>query len=305
MLNKLFRFFHTFCSITLLLFASLHATPNNQKVCIVIPAYNEEKRIPLTLETYVSYFDKTGLKVTFLVVANNCSDKTVQVSRKIAKKHKNIEIMDLKPGGKGFALKQGFEWASRKNFDIVGMVDADMATLPEHYYELILAMDGYDGAIASRYIKGAVVSPKRPWGRKVGGKIYNWILKTTFGLNYKDTQCGAKIFTQDTIQKVAPLMQETGWAWDLEFLYLCKLFNKNIVEVPTTWSDQPGSHLTVSSKLVKEFLGSPKRIKKRHQEQKIALKKEALQKKRDQKKKEKEERKRAWAEKKLRRHNVS
>jgi glycosyltransferase involved in cell wall biosynthesis len=266
------------------LFFSIFTLFAHARICIVIPAYNEETRLKRTLETYAEYFKQTPEKVTFLVVANNCSDKTVQVAYEVAKKYKNIEVMDIQPGGKGLALKHGWQWAVKKNFDLIGFVDADMATLPEHFYELVVAMQGHDGAIASRYIKGAVVSPSRPWSRKLGGKLYNWILRARFGLPYKDTQCGAKIFTKDTMVKVVPLMQEIGWSFDLELLYLCKLFEKDIVEVPTTWSDQPGSHLQITSKLAKEFLNSPKRIKQRHKKKKQELKHAAKLKKQQKKK---------------------
>ena len=250
----------------------------HQKICIVVPAYNEATRIEHMLEAYAEYFEKKPETTTFLVAANNCKDNTVAVAQAVAKKHKNIKIIDLKPGGKGFAVKEGFLWAlkSKIKYDLIGFVDADMATLPQYYYDLIIASKHHDGAIASRYIKGAQIHPSRPWGKKIGGKLYNWMLRAMFGLKYKDTQCGAKIFNHDTIEKIAPLMSETGWSFDLELLYLCKLFEKDIVEVPTTWSDQPGSHLTISSKLAKEFLNSPKRIKQRHQNKKQELKKEKL-----------------------------
>ena len=263
---------------------SIFTLQANQKICIVIPAYNEATRIEHTLEAYTKYFDTKPEKTTFLVVANNCKDNTVAVTKAVAKKHKNIKVIDLKPGGKGFAIKQGFLRAlrSKTKFDFIGFVDADMATLPQYFYDLIIACKNHDGAIASRYAKGAVVHPKRPWGRKMGGKLYNWILRAMFGLKYKDTQCGAKIFNHDTIEKVAPLMSEIGWSFDLELLYLCKLFEKNIAEVPTTWSDQPGSHLAISSSIAKEFLNSPKRIKQRHQDLKLKLKKEKLAQKKEQ-----------------------
>lgn len=291
MLNKIFSISKYTAFLILIALSTVQAT--HQKVCIIIPAYNEESRIANTLKTYADYYKNKPEKTSFLVVANNCSDQTVQVAQKVAEKYKNINIIDFEKGGKGFAVKQGFLWAlrSKKHYDLIGFVDADMATLPQYYYDLILACKNHDGAIASRYIKGAVVTPKRPWGRKLGGKFYNWILRTFSGLNYKDTQCGAKIFNRDTIQKVAPLMHETGWSWDLEFLYLCKLFDKDIAEIPTTWSDQPGSRLVINSTLAKEFLNSPKRIKQRHKPKKTAIKKEKLarkkQKQLDKKKKQK------------------
>lgn len=250
----------------LLSFLVLTSSVFSQKnVCIVIPAYNEEQRIEKTLEAYAKYFSQKPEKTTFLVVANNCKDKTVEVVQKVQKTHKNIQYLDLKPGGKGFAIKEGFKWALEGDFDLIGFVDADMATQPQYFYDLIDASVDLDGAIASRYAPGAQVSPKRPFLRKLGGKFYNWMLRTRLGINFKDTQCGAKIFTKDTVEKITPHMQEKGWAADLEMLYLSKLFGKKIKEVATTWSDQPGTHLQITSKLMKEFLNSPKRIKQRHE----------------------------------------
>lgn len=262
-----------------------HEIHAQSSICIVIPAYNEELRIEHTLRSYVHYFSAKPEDTTFLIVANNCKDDTVGVSKKIQaetaalKNNVHIEIMDLKPGGKGFALKEGFLWAISKDFTLIGFVDADMATKPQYFYDLIIATANADGAIASRYISGADVSPARPWLRKIGGKFYNWILRTKLHIPFKDTQCGAKIFSYDTIQKIAPHLQEQGWAIDLEMLYLCKLEGKVIKEIPTTWSDQPGSHLNISSKLIKEFLNSPERIKKRHRVHKKQMQQDARNKK--------------------------
>lgn len=263
-------FLFVFCLISPLL--------SQSTICIVIPAYNEESRIKNTLQSYAQYFATKPEKTTFLVVANNCKDNTVGVSRQVQaetnEKNNNvhIEILDLKPGGKGFAVKEGFLWALAKEFDLIGFVDADMATKPQYFYDLIIACRNADGAIASRYIKGADVFPSRPWLRKLGGKFYNWMLRTKLHIPFRDTQCGAKIFTKDTIAKVAPHMTEKKWAFDLELLYLCRLENKLIKEIPTTWSDQPGSKLSISSNLIKDFLDSPNRIKKNH----AALKKDLL-----------------------------
>ena len=217
-------------------------------VLIVIPAYNEEKRITKTLLAYFDYFKKCkNVNATFLVVCNNCSDKTPKICKDLQKKYSELHFIDLKPGGKGFAVKQGFLKALEyKNADYIGFVDADMATKPPYFYELITKIQGHDGAIASRYKKGARVWPNRPFIKRVGGKFYNWVLRKNFHLDIRDTQCGAKLFTYDTIQKAAPHMQETKWAWDLEFLYICQLYDKDIVEVATTWSDMPGSSLTIS-----------------------------------------------------------
>ena len=95
-------------------------------ICIIIPAYNEELRIKPTLQAYAQFFSAKPEKTTFLVVANNCSDNTVEVVKTIAKDRCNIELLDLKPGGKGFAVKQGFLWALQQDFDLIGFVNKNI-----------------------------------------------------------------------------------------------------------------------------------------------------------------------------------
>ena len=236
------------------------------KVCIVIPAYNEEARIEPTINAYIEFFaSKKSLTTDFLVVANSCKDKTAAICKKLQRQYKNLYLLDLPQGGKGYAVKEGFQHALKKDYDLIGFVDADMATKPLYFYELITKIDGYDGVIASRYAKDAHVSPKRPLLRKIGGKIYNFVLRHQFHMPFKDTQCGAKIFSRATIQDIVPHMQEKGWAFDLEVLYLCTLYNRNILETPTTWSDIPGSHLDIGASRT-EFTTALYRIKTRHKD---------------------------------------
>ena len=235
-------------------------------VVIVIPAYNEEHRIEKTLSAYFDYFNKLkNVFVTFLVVCNNCSDNTAGICRDVQSNCSNLHYLNLKPGGKGFAVKQGFLKALEfSDADLIGFVDADMATTPHYFYELITKIKNHDGIIASRYKDGARVWPNRPFIKKIGGKFYNWVLRQNFHLDVRDTQCGAKLFTYETVAAIAEHMKESGWAFDLELLYLCQLFDKDIVEIPTTWVDAPGSHLAISS-CYKEFISAPIRIKKEHQ----------------------------------------
>ena len=261
------------------------------RVIIVIPAYNEEERIEATLHAYFDYFNKIkNLTTTFLVVCNNCSDDTAGVCKRIQKTHPELHYINLKPGGKGFAVKQGFLKALDYNVDLIGFVDADMATTPPYFYELITKIKDHDGVIASRYKKDARVWPNRPFIKEIGGKFYNWVLRQNFHLDIRDTQCGAKLFTYKTIEAVAPFMKEIGWAFDLELLYLCQLCDKDIIEVPTTWSDMPGSHLTISG-CYKEFISAPVRIKKNQKELAKRLADEKAKRKREARAKEKAERK--------------
>ena len=105
-----------------------------EKVSIIIPAHNEEKRIGRTLKEYISYFKRKKLNFQIIVVLNACSDNTL----KIVKKYKELEILNFKQGGKGFAIIEGFKKALKKKSNLIGFVDADMATPPVAFYDLIL-----------------------------------------------------------------------------------------------------------------------------------------------------------------------
>lgn len=218
------------------------------KVSIIIPAYNEEKRIERTLRAYHTFFSEHH-ENTFelLVVLNGCKDNTLGVVTKVRNELGGaIRIIDLKPAGKGLAIKTGFADALTRDNDLIGFVDADMATAPQAFYDLINNIDKYDGIIASRYMPGAQVFPPRPfykeWGRKI---VYHSLVWLLFGLKYYDFQCGAKLFKRSVLETITPLLTVHQWAFDVELLYLCKKYKFKIREYPTVWHDQADSKLTL------------------------------------------------------------
>ncbi len=192
----------------------------------IIPAYNEEKRIGRTLENYSNYFEKIrkndGLDYQILVVINNTHDGTEDIVKTWHKKNKRISYLNLKEGGKGNAIINGFEKATKENFDLIGFVDADMSTKPNYFYELIKNIKNYDGIIASRYINGAKVKPKQQIKRMIVSRVGNLIIRTLFLIPYRDTQCGAKIFKKAALKKVLPSLGITNWAFDVDLIYQLK-----------------------------------------------------------------------------------
>ena len=221
------------------------------KIAIIIPAYNEEKRIGKTLDRYYAFFkakENEGIKISLIVVLNGCSDNTIDVVRQKQKSISYLFSIDRVQAGKGLAIKAGFEKALEGDFDLIGFVDADMATLPQYFYQLITNLGEFDGIIASRYLKESVVVPARPaikeWGRRF---IYHPLIWLLFQLRFSDYQCGAKLFKREVIQHVTPFLTVKQWAFDVELLYLCKKFGYEIKEIPTTWYDQTGSKLTIGS----------------------------------------------------------
>ena len=217
------------------------------KIALIIPAHNEASRIGRMLTAYIDYFANTNHELLYMVVLNGCTDNTLEVVREY-QQHDNLEIIDVPQAGKGYAITIGFEAALDKPVELIGFVDADMATKPEHFEELITHLGNYDGIIASRYMKESKLYPPRPaikeWGRRLVYQPLIWLL---FGMRYVDYQCGAKLFKYAVIEQITPYLTMHQWAFDVELLYLCKRFGFSIKEWPTTWYDQAESKLKICS----------------------------------------------------------
>ena len=219
------------------------------KIALVVPAHNEEQRISNTLQAYAHFFtDKKDINITYIVVLNGCTDNTIGVVSEQRFSIPTLVILDMPEAGKGRAIKAGFAYALAHDqvFDAIGFVDADGATAPAAYYDLISNLDTADGIIASRYMPGAYIEPERPlikrWGSKLVYEPLVWLL---LGLSYYDLQCGAKLFKRPVIARIITQLTIAQWAFDIELLYLCKRYGFTIKEVPTVWYDQAGSKLKI------------------------------------------------------------
>ncbi|MEI6731238.1 MAG: glycosyltransferase [archaeon] len=217
------------------------------KIGIVIPAYNEEKRIAKTLQAYSKYFENARKKGEFdyelLIVINGTTDSTPKIVSSFVRKNKRIKSLNLKRGGKGFAVRAGFTNFLKRKFDLIGFVDADLATSPEAYNELISNISNYDGIIASRYIPGAKVSPKPTLARMFVSRVFNILIRVVLFLPYQDTQCGAKLFKREALGPIMPNLSMSNWAFDVDILFNLQRQGFKIREYPTTWSDQKYSKI--------------------------------------------------------------
>jgi len=226
------------------------------KISIIIPAHNEEERIGRTLFTYLKFFKslkKQGdLDFEIIVVINNTRDKTEEIVKSYSKENKEIKYLVYKDGGKGFAIIKGFEDSLKRHNDLIGFVDADMATAPEHFYWLIKYLGKNHGAIASRGLKKSIV--KTSLKRKITHKGFNFLVRSLLFLPYSDTQCGAKIFKREAIEKIVNELGITQWGFDVDLLYRLRKtrFNK-IIEIPTVWEDMEGSKLNLKSVPIRMF----------------------------------------------------
>lgn len=215
-------------------------------ICIIIPAHNEGLRIGKTLESYGTFFrnlkkqKKTG-EFEILVVLNACIDTTLSIVEKYEKKFEEIKHLNFEEAGKGFAITEGFKEALKSQAKLIGFVDADMATSPAAFYDLIRSIKFYDGVIASRGLKHSKV--KTSFMRKLTSKGFNFAVRSFLFLPYSDTQCGAKLFKREALEKVINEIGLTAWAFDIDLLYKLRKKKFKIKEIPTIWEDKAGSKL--------------------------------------------------------------
>ena len=211
---------------------------------LLIPAYNEEHRIEPVLRDYARYFQEhyEG-KFQLVVVLNGCRDNTLGVVRRVAEEYPAISADEFKePIGKGGALIEGLKLAPRA--DLIGYVDADGATPPRAFHELVKHTAEADCVIGSRWLPGAVLHQEQTRKRQFASRVFHLIVQTLFWMNIKDTQCGAKVMRRAAVEKIHSSLRIADMAFDINLLYSLKHAGFRILEVPTEWTDKIGSKVT-------------------------------------------------------------
>ena len=220
------------------------------KLSIIIPAYNEEKRIRKTVDAYIKYFKNYSYEL--IIIPNGCRDNTEKIVKELSRKYSKIKYKVIKESiGKGGAIKEGFKIAQG---DLIGFVDADNSTKPKDFEDLAKNIRKYDCIIASRYIKDAIVKPKQKITRIMASRGFNFLVRLLFGLNIHDTQCGAKLFKKQAIKRIIAKLDLTRWAFDVDLLLKTKKEGYKIKEFPTRWEDSSGSKLKIHRAVIEMLL---------------------------------------------------
>jgi glycosyltransferase involved in cell wall biosynthesis len=215
-------------------------------VLLLIPAYNEEDRIGPVLREYAAYFRAhyTG-EFQIVVVLNGCRDNTLGVVEGAAKEFPEIRWLEFKaPIGKGGALIEGLRLWPKS--DLIGYVDADGATAPPAFLDLIKHCGEVDCAIGSRWIPGAILHQAQSTKRRVFSRIFHLYVELLLGMRIKDTQCGAKVMRRAAMERVHSNLRIADVAFDINLLYSLKKAGFTVREVPTIWTDKIGSKMSLN-----------------------------------------------------------
>lgn len=226
----------------------------NPSVLLLIPAYNEEKRIEPVLRDYGHFFQQEYQgKFQLVVVLNGCTDNTLGVVQRVAKDFPSVGWLEFKdPINKGGALIEGLKLAPL--CDLIGYVDADGATPPRAFLDLIKHIDGVDCVIGSRWMPGAVLHQEQSGKRQFASRVFHFIVQMFFWMNIRDTQCGAKLVRREAIEKIHPSLRIADMAFDINLLYSLKKAGYRILEVPTEWTDKVGSKVVLGNTSISMLL---------------------------------------------------
>ena len=209
---------------------------------IIIPAYNEARRLPRFLERAVAFLNQHGLSYEIIVVDDGSTDQTAQAIECQAQQCPHLRLIQLRWNmGKGAAVRRGMQ-AARGTLQL--FTDADGATAIEELARLESALaDGADLAIGSRALaaQNPLYTVRARWHRSLMGTLFNAIVQRLGVLQIADTQCGFKLFSKAAAQDLFSVTRVDGYAFDLELLYIARRRGYRIAEVPVNWTDQPGS----------------------------------------------------------------
>ena len=215
---------------------------------IVVPCYNEEQRLPRTIEQIQRYLDGNGTNYELILVDDGSSDGTRSVMDAAAKRHGAVRIEGRPHRGKGRALAVGVEVSKG---DQILLTDADLSTPIEELDKLQAALgDGAGVAIGSRALRKSRVEVSQPFYRVVMGKTFNLIVQAVLLPGIWDTQCGFKLFRADVAHRAFEHLSTDGFGYDPEVLYYARKQGVKIAEVPVVWRNSaPTKVSAISSSL--------------------------------------------------------
>lgn len=215
---------------------------NDYYLTIVVPAFKEEKRIPIILKAIADYEQKKAFKIETIVVVDASPDKTAEVAKSFIGTVAHLSIIEGTVNkGKGGAVQEGILAATGK---YIIFADADNSTPIEQADKLLKYAQDYPVVIGSRYCKGGELAISQSFIRRFGSRVLNFIIQCLAIRGIKDTQCGFKLFESHAAKEIFKRQTILGFSFDIEILAIAKRLGYKIKETGIKWYDNP--HSTVS-----------------------------------------------------------
>lgn len=219
---------------------------------IVIPSYNEELRLPETLERLAAFLPNLGAETEILVVDDGSKDCTAEVAESFRKKFPSLRVLSNSVNrGKGYSVRHGMQEARGR---CVLFTDADLSAPIEEAPKLLEALKTYDVAIGSRALDRSLISVHESRFREFAGIVFNTIVRLILRLPFVDTQCGFKAFRRDSCKIIFEQQRIERFGFDPELLYLARHHGLHTVEIPVHWAHSPATKVNMLRDSIQMFL---------------------------------------------------
>jgi dolichyl-phosphate beta-glucosyltransferase len=211
------------------------SAPESTATCllsIIVPAYNEEKRLPSSLPQIIQFVRQQDYPIEVIVVDDGSTDRTADIVREFQEEAAFISLLQVEHGGKGHAVRAGMLQA---HGEYLFLCDSDLSMPIEEVTKFLPpAVNSYDVAIASREIEGAHRYDE-PAYRHLMGRVFNLIVRLLAVHGIQDTQAGFKCFRREAARQLFPLQTISGWGFDVEILFIAQRHGMQIIEIPINW----------------------------------------------------------------------
>jgi dolichyl-phosphate beta-glucosyltransferase len=219
---------------------------------IVIPAYNEELRLPTSLAQIASYIRASGRQTEIIVVDDGSTDRTAAIAESFRGEMPDLRVISNGENrGKGYSVRHGMLEARGC---IVLFTDADLSAPIEEADKLVPALESYDIAIGSRALNRSLIFARQSVFREYAGIIFNAIVRIILRLPFVDTQCGFKAFRRERCQIIFQQQRIERFGFDPELLYLARHHGLRAVEIPVRWAHSPATKVSMVRDSVQMFL---------------------------------------------------
>jgi len=227
-------------------------TADSPELSLVIPAYNEEARLPETLQQIGAFVRGRGAETEVIVVDDGSRDRTAAVAESFRAEIPGLRVLTNGVNrGKGFSVRHGMLEAKGR---VVLFTDADLSAPIEEAPKLVAALEDYDVALGSRAVDRSLIEVHQSRFREFAGVVFNTLVRLILRLPFVDTQCGFKAFRRERCRIIFEQQTIERFGFDPELLYLARRHGLRAVEIPVRWAHSPATKVSMLRDSLQMFL---------------------------------------------------